>query len=1130
MSLDHVNRLSFDLDRRKHVSTDLLSHTACVYTMLRHGRATLSRDHVASRYLRRACRSKLSVLRRGRQERGVVSGPRGDDNLAARARDVTCSNKTMPPTGPRLSPPRWFRGRKKWGGGRPRHCLKAILHGTRFHKSLCKVCHNCRYTGLYGTRHGIFRLALLDFITGLVIGPVLFSWQVPHRLSYLANHIAVSECRALPIRVVQFISANDPTSCKRSQAIRYPPVWLRTLTLINVSRYYRCRVKGGERGLSPLHFSAKIIIPHLLTNAQLHHRGSKLDPRSDLRSTQKTVAPFEFRAGLEIEMKFISNRQFWRFEILIRDQQPSSTNDHSISDRGICWCNRALANGFLFVGDDAYLWCPLGIKYWTDSAHFIVNSLYTGATIGSPTRQSGAERAASSGRSLRSSRREHLRRQMAVRENSEPRHPKSLITLHCGTCDHPPPPQSVDLQTRRTRQIREPSPTLARSWRACKLPVQFIACRFPQETRLPPTLCSEADESRIMAGNNPPPPPRRKILRFESFRKSLTTRQGDDDEAYTPALTRGRDPGRKPAASTAFTFPWGQPAIPQHFRGPRFQPRRQQLFLASIPIPRQDLRADLQSFLIAKRCVLVRKHSLTRLGQTPRLTRGFPPGCPESGCPHVGIVPDHAAGRRFSRGSPVSHPSLHSGIYHPIDSRDLYVKKSRTNISTPEAGFTSLRRYSFSAGVDRSLVRDLGHPYSYQLACGGEEKLTPSPLHALQKYLMLRGQTLHRIPRKNTGFPNTFIHCPRKNVDLEYANRTTAYPAEGTRSIMWRVRFIASRSQRGLKHPARPQHVSKARRGQETAAKRPERQIQAGKRAWSTHIRPGSLAQLGHFAESIPEIEAKNTEHSRPRPGRAGLETQTRGSLIAHANYSDCSRRDESHAQYANCNRRKKLPIARSAKRAIASLLPHARKSLTLRIAVEARHFTRSSASSSRPRGPTNSFLSPPQGYFLGSRRNFAPAEATVRSASHKHAPSARDLRGRAVVIHRRKPIIDWRRRLVISDVKSSAAVDLAPPTYRDQGRLANLTSARPRRRALRGHAPRDVTASWATMLAKRLTCSPPTKAIRITPDFRMWESCRTMPLVGGFSRRSPVSPRPFIPARLHTHFNHPHRLSRPRC
>ncbi|KAJ8872358.1 hypothetical protein PR048_025962 [Dryococelus australis] len=58
-------------------------------------------------------------------------------------------------------------------------------------------------------------------------------------------------------------------------------------------------------------------------NARLHHRGSKLDPRSDLRSTQKTVAPFEFRIGLEIEMKSLSNRQFRRFEISIRDQQPS---------------------------------------------------------------------------------------------------------------------------------------------------------------------------------------------------------------------------------------------------------------------------------------------------------------------------------------------------------------------------------------------------------------------------------------------------------------------------------------------------------------------------------------------------------------------------------------------------------------------------------------------------------------------------------------------------------------------------------------------------------------------------------------------------------------------------------------
>ncbi|KAJ8876250.1 hypothetical protein PR048_024160 [Dryococelus australis] len=46
-----------------------------------------------------------------------------------------------------------------------------------------------------------------------------------------------------------------------------------------------------------------------------------------------------------------------------------------------------------------------------------------------------------------------------------------------------------------------------------------------------------------------------------------------------------------------------------------------------------------------------------------------------------------------------------------------------------------------------------------------------------------------------------------------------------------------------------------------------------------------------------------------------------------------------------------------------------------------------------------------------------------------------------------------------------------------------------------------------------RLACSPPGKADRVQsltgslPDSRMWESCRTMPLVGGFSRGYPVSP-----------------------
>ncbi|KAJ8888171.1 hypothetical protein PR048_007658 [Dryococelus australis] len=51
-----------------------------------------------------------------------------------------------------------------------------------------------------------------------------------------------------------------------------------------------------------------------------------------------------------------------------------------------------------------------------------------------------------------------------------------------------------------------------------------------------------------------------------------------------------------------------------------------------------------------------------------------------------------------------------------------------------------------------------------------------------------------------------------------------------------------------------------------------------------------------------------------------------------------------------------------------------------------------------------------------------------------------------------------------------------------------------------------------AVALEIRLALSPPTKANRAqspagSPDLRMWESCRTMPLVGGSSRGYQVSP-----------------------
>ncbi|KAJ8865876.1 hypothetical protein PR048_033399 [Dryococelus australis] len=63
-----------------------------------------------------------------------------------------------------------------------------------------------------------------------------------------------------------------------------------------------------------------------------------------------------------------------------------------------------------------------------------------------------------------------------------------------------------------------------------------------------------------------------------------------------------------------------------------------------------------------------------------------------------------------------------------------------------------------------------------------------------------------------------------------------------------------------------------------------------------------------------------------------------------------------------------------------------------------------------------------------------------------------------------------------------------------------------------------------AATVPERLARSPPTAANRAqspagSPDFRKWESCWAMPLVGGSSQGSPVSPRPFIPAPLHIHF-----------
>ncbi|KAJ8898218.1 hypothetical protein PR048_003578 [Dryococelus australis] len=69
--------------------------------------------------------------------------------------------------------------------------------------------------------------------------------------------------------------------------------------------------------------------------------------------------------------------------------------------------------------------------------------------------------------------------------------------------------------------------------------------------------------------------------------------------------------------------------------------------------------------------------------------------------------------------------------------------------------------------------------------------------------------------------------------------------------------------------------------------------------------------------------------------------------------------------------------------------------------------------------------------------------------------------------------------------------------------------------------------------VAERLDCSPPTKANRVQspagplPDFRKWESCRTMLLIGGFSLGYPVSSTiAFRLCSILTSFR-PNRLSR---
>ncbi|KAJ8868837.1 hypothetical protein PR048_030378 [Dryococelus australis] len=94
------------------------------------------------------------------------------------------------------------------------------------------------------------------------------------------------------------------------------------------------------------------------------------------------------------------------------------------------------------------------------------------------------------------------------------------------------------------------------------------------------------------------------------------------------------------------------------------------------------------------------------------------------------------------------------------------------------SGFTSLGRYSLSAGVDRSLVRDHGLPDSSQLACGGEEKLTPLPPILSTSCSRIVAERLARSP-------------PTKAIWVQFPGRITpdfrAWESCAEEAVVWRV-------------------------------------------------------------------------------------------------------------------------------------------------------------------------------------------------------------------------------------------------------------------------------------------------------------------------------------------------------
>ncbi|KAJ8872196.1 hypothetical protein PR048_025798 [Dryococelus australis] len=135
--------------------------------------------------------------------------------------------------------------------------------------------------------------------------------------------------------------------------------------------------------------------------------------------------------------------------------------------------------------------------------------------------------------------------------------------------------------------------------------------------------------------------------------------------------------------------------------------------------------------------------------------------------------------------------------------------------------------------------------------------------------------------------------------------------------------------------------------------------------------------------------------------------------------------------------------------------------------------------------------------------------------------------------------VIKWSLRTGLLNTRSHYCFLLTTGSQLNGACLTNcrpITTVREKSNCLESTSPPNEFAKYSSVapshsravVAELLARSSPTKANRAqspdeSPHFRMWESCRKMPLVGGFSQGYPLHPS--FRAPLNIHFNHPHRL-----